>query len=155
VALVRTGVSEKCIASFMRVTRSGELGTLAVTTNRRTVRRNTKYSYDLDDVGDMFLRNVGSCKSHTASHARRRHSSCERLGRIGFLIVKYAKLKRMRYAFATLWSTDRPTANTSPELSLISTFTLYSPGRKRPGTMFHVLCRSSFRTKDCSASSCL
>jgi hypothetical protein len=42
VALVRTGVSEECSASFIRVTRIGELGkTLAVTTNRRKLRRNT------------------------------------------------------------------------------------------------------------------
>jgi hypothetical protein len=34
---------EECIASFIRVTRIGELGTtLAVTRNRRTLRRNTK-----------------------------------------------------------------------------------------------------------------
>jgi hypothetical protein len=49
IALVRTDVSEELSASFIRVTRIGELGTmLAVTSNRRT------------------LRNVGSYKSHTA-----------------------------------------------------------------------------------------
>jgi hypothetical protein len=38
VALVRTDVSEELSASFMRVTRIGELGTtLAVTSNRRTL----------------------------------------------------------------------------------------------------------------------
>jgi hypothetical protein len=43
VALVRTDVSEEVSASFIRVTRVGELGTtLAVTSNRRTLRRNTK-----------------------------------------------------------------------------------------------------------------
>jgi hypothetical protein len=43
VALVRTDVSEERGASFSRVTRIGELGTiLAVTSNRRTLRRNTK-----------------------------------------------------------------------------------------------------------------
>jgi hypothetical protein len=36
VALVRTDVSEERIASFIRVTRIGEQGTLAVTSNRRT-----------------------------------------------------------------------------------------------------------------------
>jgi hypothetical protein len=37
VALVRTDVSEELSASFIRVTRIGELGTtLAVTSNRRT-----------------------------------------------------------------------------------------------------------------------
>jgi hypothetical protein len=50
-ALVRTDVSEELSASFIRVTRMGELETtLAVTSNRRTLRRN----------------DVGSYKSHTA-----------------------------------------------------------------------------------------
>jgi hypothetical protein len=44
VALVRTDVSEELSASFIRVTRIGELGTtLAVTSNRCTLRRNTWY----------------------------------------------------------------------------------------------------------------
>jgi hypothetical protein len=43
VALVRTDVSEELGASFIRVIRIGVLGTtLAVTNNRRTLRRNTK-----------------------------------------------------------------------------------------------------------------
>jgi hypothetical protein len=43
VALVRTGVSEELSASFVKVTRIGEPGTkLAATSNRRTLRRNTK-----------------------------------------------------------------------------------------------------------------
>jgi hypothetical protein len=42
VALVRNDVSEEIIGSFIRVTRIDELGTtLAVTSNRRTLRRNT------------------------------------------------------------------------------------------------------------------
>jgi hypothetical protein len=42
VALVRNDVSEELNASFIRVTRIGELGTtLAVTSNRRKLRRNT------------------------------------------------------------------------------------------------------------------
>jgi hypothetical protein len=41
VALVRTDVSEKPSAPFIRVTRIDELGTtLAATSNRRTLRRN-------------------------------------------------------------------------------------------------------------------
>jgi hypothetical protein len=40
VAVVRTVVSEELSASFIRVTRIGELGTIAVTSNRRTLRRN-------------------------------------------------------------------------------------------------------------------
>jgi hypothetical protein len=43
VALVRTGVSEELNASFIRVTRIGELGTtLAVTSNRRMHIRNVR-----------------------------------------------------------------------------------------------------------------
>jgi hypothetical protein len=43
VALVRTDVSEELIASTMRVTRIGEVGTtLAVTSNRHTLRRISK-----------------------------------------------------------------------------------------------------------------
>jgi hypothetical protein len=53
VALVRTDISDELNASFIRVTRIGELGTtLAVTGNRRTPRRNWYF--------------VGSYKSHTA-----------------------------------------------------------------------------------------
>jgi hypothetical protein len=45
VALVRTNVSEELSASFIRVTRIGELGTmLAVTSNQRTLQSNTKCS---------------------------------------------------------------------------------------------------------------
>jgi hypothetical protein len=63
VALVRADVSEEPSASFIRVARIGELGTtLAVTINRRTLRRNTKSP---GEGGAKFLRNVGSYKSHT------------------------------------------------------------------------------------------
>jgi hypothetical protein len=56
VALIRTDVLAESIAYIIRATRSSELGeTLAVTSN--------------------FLRNVGSYKSHTASHPRIRLSS--------------------------------------------------------------------------------
>jgi hypothetical protein len=55
VALVRTDVSEELSASFIRVTRIGELGTTpTVTSNRRTLKR-------------KFLRNVGSYKSHSVT----------------------------------------------------------------------------------------
>jgi hypothetical protein len=67
VALVRTDVSEERIASIIRVTRIGKLGaTLAVTNNRRTLRRNFTDSCHPDEGGTKFLRNVGSYKSHTA-----------------------------------------------------------------------------------------
>jgi hypothetical protein len=48
VALVIIDVSEEPSASFIWVTRIGELGTtLAVTSNRRTLRRNTKWSCEV------------------------------------------------------------------------------------------------------------
>jgi hypothetical protein len=44
VSLVRTDVSEELSASFIRVSIIGVIGTtLAVTSNRRTLRRNTKF----------------------------------------------------------------------------------------------------------------
>jgi hypothetical protein len=52
VTLVRTDVSEELSASFIKMTRIGELGTtLALTNKRRKLRGNI---------------NVGSYKSHTA-----------------------------------------------------------------------------------------
>jgi hypothetical protein len=46
VALVITDVSEEHGASFIRVTKIGELGTTqAATSNRGTLRRNTKYFF--------------------------------------------------------------------------------------------------------------
>jgi hypothetical protein len=69
VDLVRTDVSEERSASFIRVTRINELGTtLVVTSNRHTLRRNTKFidSCHPDEGGAKFLRNVGSYKSHTS-----------------------------------------------------------------------------------------
>jgi hypothetical protein len=69
VALVRTDVSEELIASFIRVTRIGELGTtLAVTSNRRTLRRNTK-AFDVFTAVTMKngvfwdVTPCGSCKN--------------------------------------------------------------------------------------------
>jgi hypothetical protein len=45
VVLVRTDVSDEPSASFIRVTRIGELGkTLAATSNRRTLRRKAEIS---------------------------------------------------------------------------------------------------------------
>jgi hypothetical protein len=44
VGLLRTAISEEPSALIIRMTRIGELGTmLAVTSNRLTLRRNTKY----------------------------------------------------------------------------------------------------------------
>jgi hypothetical protein len=57
VALVRTDVSEEPGVSFIRVTKIGELGTTqAATSNRRTLRRNTWYCYQLKPESARFLR---------------------------------------------------------------------------------------------------
>jgi hypothetical protein len=71
VALVRTEVSEKLRASIIRVTRIGELGTLAVTSSvrRLLVTANAIPSSPILVtlmMQALFLRNVGSYKSHTA-----------------------------------------------------------------------------------------
>jgi hypothetical protein len=64
--LVRTDVLEERVVYIIRVRRISEAGTLAVSSDG--------YFYP-DDGGDMFLRNVGSYKSHTMSHPRRWNSS--------------------------------------------------------------------------------
>jgi hypothetical protein len=54
VALVRTDISEELSAFFIRVTRIGEIGTtLAVSSNRCRLRRNTK----------SFVTPCASCKN--------------------------------------------------------------------------------------------
>jgi hypothetical protein len=51
VALVRTDVSEELSASFIRVTRLGELGTtLAVSSNRRTLRASSVASHRRENL---------------------------------------------------------------------------------------------------------
>jgi hypothetical protein len=56
VPLVRTDVTEEPGASFIRVTRIGELGkTQAATSNRRTLRRNTKRGFHGGDYEEWCL----------------------------------------------------------------------------------------------------
>jgi hypothetical protein len=64
VAHVGTHVSEELSAPIIKVTRIGEVRiTLAVTSNRRTLRRNAIPSSPI--LVTKFLRKVGSHKSHT------------------------------------------------------------------------------------------
>jgi hypothetical protein len=63
VALVRTDVSEEFRASFIRMTRIGEIGTtLAIISNRSTLRRNTKEeaqsSFETSTVTRATRRNI-------------------------------------------------------------------------------------------------
>jgi hypothetical protein len=68
VALLRTDVSEELSDSFIRATRISELGTtLAITSNRRTLHRNTIWIVcSPAEGGAKFLQNVSFYKSHTA-----------------------------------------------------------------------------------------
>jgi hypothetical protein len=69
VALVRTDVSEERIASI-EVTRIGELGTLAVTSNRSTLLRNTKLDltratrHNIPDDGILLSHRRENLKSY-------------------------------------------------------------------------------------------
>jgi hypothetical protein len=61
VDLVRTDVSEELSASTISVTRIGELGTtLAVTNNRRTLRRNTKWYVPTSPILVTLMKEVVS-----------------------------------------------------------------------------------------------
>jgi hypothetical protein len=76
VDLARTDVSEQCIASIIRVTNIGELGTeIAVTSKLSNWDETLCHAQHVDDGGDTLLRNVRCYKSHTESHFRIRRSS--------------------------------------------------------------------------------
>jgi hypothetical protein len=71
VALVRTGVSVELSVSFIRESGIGDLGTLAVTSNRRTLRRNAKslftdHSDDSTDGASIDGTFVRDCKTGRA-----------------------------------------------------------------------------------------
>jgi hypothetical protein len=58
VALAKTGVSEEPRASIISVTRIDDLGRLSITSNRRTLRSNTKFlqeTYSMTSPEDGFL----------------------------------------------------------------------------------------------------
>jgi hypothetical protein len=54
VAIVRTGISEEHTASIVKVTRIGQLGMLAVTSNRRTPRRNISSETSVLTRGTLY-----------------------------------------------------------------------------------------------------
>jgi hypothetical protein len=67
-ALVRTDVSEQRSASIIMATTTGELGTLAVTSNRRTLRRNTSSAILIT----LMIEALRSSETSVLIRARRR-----------------------------------------------------------------------------------
>jgi hypothetical protein len=62
VVLVRTDVMEELSTSFIRITRIGELGTtISATTNRRTLRRNTEYKYQIQASNGVTSQKTPFC----------------------------------------------------------------------------------------------
>jgi hypothetical protein len=73
VALVRKDVSEECSASINRVTRIGELGTkLAVTSNKRMLRRNTNVPSSLILV-NLMMEALNSSETSVVTRAKWRN----------------------------------------------------------------------------------
>jgi hypothetical protein len=64
VTLVRTDVTEEFSASFIRVTRIGELGTLAVTSNRRTRRLTRATRRNIPEDGILHSHRRENLKSY-------------------------------------------------------------------------------------------
>jgi hypothetical protein len=78
VALERTDVSEEPGASFIRVTKIGALGTQAATSNRRTLRRNTKLVFLMKEA-------PGSSETSVLSRAARRNNPEDTILQVHFL----------------------------------------------------------------------
>jgi hypothetical protein len=79
VTFVRIDVSEERTASITRLKGISELGkmlavTVAVCFSCHLLLARLARGFLSDDGGDRFLRNVGSYKTHAASHSRRRNS---------------------------------------------------------------------------------
>jgi hypothetical protein len=68
VGLARTNVTQESVSSVFKMGRSRELGTTLVVTNNVIV---VPSSFQSEEGGDTFFRNVSSNKTHMAPHPRR------------------------------------------------------------------------------------
>jgi hypothetical protein len=73
VALVRTDVSEELSASFIRETRICELGTLAVTSNRRTLRITANVVPSSLILGTVIMDALRSSETYVPTTVTRRN----------------------------------------------------------------------------------
>jgi hypothetical protein len=132
VVLVRTDVLEELSASINRVTRIGELGTtLAVTSNLRALRRNTKYFKEY--IQSTTRRNI---PEDAIVHSHRRENLKS------YIVTTY----RSRFKVYEIWSgwgyDSMSFCITDQLLTGVSAFFRYRSGNASTGTVRHYISSS-------------
>jgi hypothetical protein len=129
VPLVRTDVSEELSASFIRVKSIGKLGTtLAVTSNRRTLRRNTKWRYVppkcrfLQELHGATSQNtpffiVTSVKTSNLAESKRFWVSPQflKINKIYYLSVMESSFQTLAHPWPFLWQEAVQLSTKSPQ----------------------------------------
>jgi hypothetical protein len=108
VALVKTDVSEEPSASFIRLTRIGELGMLAVTSNPGALGRNTMYTVFLHVIFEVFtavttkngvfwdVTPYGSCKNRRFGGLSASFIRATRIGEVGTTLAVTSNRRTLR-----------------------------------------------------------